>query len=137
MCRTAFRAGFEGLAARTPGPRHYDRRLLLVFYVSSLSSLKSCPASRAYYDRKRAEGKSHIQALLSPARRRLNVVWVLLRDGTTYIPLPHRRPCRLPDGVVSELRIGCERHLPRNLGLAAAFGAALGPPAVLRYEAKP
>jgi transposase len=45
-------------------PRRYDRRLLRVFYLSGLSALKSCPASRAYYDRKRADGKTHIQAML-------------------------------------------------------------------------
>ncbi|GAC1493172.1 MAG: hypothetical protein NVS2B15_13590 [Pseudarthrobacter sp.] len=65
-------------------PRRYDRRLLRVFYLSSLSAPKSCPASRTYYDRKRAEGKTHIQAMLSLARRRLNVLWAMLRDGTTY-----------------------------------------------------
>jgi transposase len=69
-------------------PRRYDRRLLRVFYLSGLSALKSCPASRGYYDRKRAEGKSHIQAMLSLARRRLNVLWAMLRDGTTYTPAP-------------------------------------------------
>lgn len=69
-------------------PRRYDRRLLRVFYLSGLSALKSCPASRNYYDRKRLEGKSHIQAMLSLARRRLNVLWAMLRDGTTYSPPP-------------------------------------------------
>ena len=69
-------------------PRRYDRRLLRVFYLSGLSALKTCPASRAYYDRKRAEGKTHIQAMLSLARRRLNVLWAMLRDGTTYTPVP-------------------------------------------------
>jgi transposase len=69
-------------------PRRYDRRLLRVFYLSGLSALKSCPASRRYYDRKRAEGKTHIQAMLSLARRRLNVLWAMLRDGTTYTPVP-------------------------------------------------
>ncbi|WP_018772496.1 IS110 family transposase [Arthrobacter sp. 131MFCol6.1] len=71
-------------------PRRYDRRLLRVFYLSGLSALKSCAASRAYYDRKRAEGKTHIQAMLSLARRRLNVLWAMLRDGTTYTPVPAR-----------------------------------------------
>ena len=33
-------------------PRRYDRRLLRVFYFSGLSALKSCSASRTYYDRK-------------------------------------------------------------------------------------
>jgi transposase len=69
-------------------PRRYDRRLLRVFYLSGLSALKSCPASRTYYDRKRVEGKTHIQAMLSLARRRLNVLWAMLRDGTTYTPAP-------------------------------------------------
>ena len=69
-------------------PRRYDRRLLRVFYLSGLSALKSCPASRIYYDRKRGEGKTHIQAMLSLARRRLNVLWAMLRDGTTYTPVP-------------------------------------------------
>jgi transposase len=69
-------------------PRRYDRRLLRVFYLSALSALKSCPASRTYYDRKRGEGKTHIQAMLSLARRRLNVLWAMLRDGTTYTPVP-------------------------------------------------
>jgi transposase len=69
-------------------PRCYDRRLLRVFYLSGLSALKSCPASRADYDRKRVEGKTHIQAMLSLARRRLNVLWAMLRDGSTYTPSP-------------------------------------------------
>lgn len=56
--------------------------------TSPLSALKSCPASRSYYDRKRLQGKTHIQAMLSLARRRLNVLWAMLRDGTSYIPGP-------------------------------------------------
>lgn len=62
--------------------------MLRVFCPSGLSALKSCPASRTYYDRKRTQGKSHIQALLSLARRRLNVLWAMLRDGTTCTPVP-------------------------------------------------
>jgi transposase len=73
-------------------PRRYDRRLLRVFYLSSLSALKSCPASRTYYDRKRTDGKTHIQALLSLARRRLNVLWAMLRDRTTYTRAPMPAP---------------------------------------------
>jgi len=79
-------------------PRRYDRRLLRVFYLSGLSALKSCPASRAYYDRKRADGKTHIQAMLSLARRRLNVLWAMLRDGTTYTPAPVPARPRLTEG---------------------------------------
>ena len=65
-------------------PRRYDRRLLRVFYLAATNSIKTCPESRAYYDRNRAEGKHHMQAVLSLARRRVNVFWAMHRDNTTY-----------------------------------------------------
>jgi hypothetical protein len=55
-----------------------------VFYHSAFSSLRSAPESRAFYDRKRAEGKRHTQALIALARRRVNVLWAMLRDGSTF-----------------------------------------------------
>jgi hypothetical protein len=42
------------------------------------------PASRTYYERKRAEGKHHRQAIVARARRRVNVLWAMLRDHTPY-----------------------------------------------------
>lgn len=61
-----------------------NKTLKYVFYQSAFASLRSCPESRAFYDRKRAEGKRHIQALIALARRRVNVLWAMLRDGTTF-----------------------------------------------------
>jgi transposase len=70
-------------------PRRYNRRLMRTCYLAALSSLKNSPASRAFYERKRAEGKSHKQALIALARRRINTLWAMLRDRTTYRePLP-------------------------------------------------
>ncbi|MHA7244063.1 IS110 family transposase, partial [Paeniglutamicibacter antarcticus] len=40
--------------------------------------------SRTYYDRKRAEGKKHNQAVIALARRRCNVLFAMLRDGSIY-----------------------------------------------------
>ena len=57
-------------------PRRFNRRLLRTCYLAALSSLKNSPASRTFYDRKRNEGKTHKQALLALARRRINVVWL-------------------------------------------------------------
>jgi hypothetical protein len=40
----------------------------------------------------RSEGKRHIQAFLARARRRVNVLWALLRDGRRHEatpPIPH------------------------------------------------
>ena len=65
-------------------PRRFNRRLLRTCYLAALSSLKNSPASRTFYDRKRNEGKTHKQALLALARRRINVVWAMLRDHTLY-----------------------------------------------------
>ena len=87
-------AAYAGLvpAARDSGKRTgNDRRmrggnkvLKRVFYQSAFASLRSAPESRAFYDRKRAEGKRHTQALIALARRRVNVLWAMLRDGTTF-----------------------------------------------------
>jgi transposase len=61
-----------------------NKTLKRVFYQSAFASLRGSPESRAFYDRKRAEGKRHTQALIALARRRVNVLWAMLRDGTTF-----------------------------------------------------
>ncbi|MEV8569679.1 IS110 family transposase [Streptomyces sp. NPDC051322] len=91
-------ASFAGLApvprdsGRVSGnmrrPRRYHRGLLRAFYLSSMASLRSCPASHRYYWRKRNQGKGHKQALLALARRRANVLWAMIRDGACYQAQP-------------------------------------------------
>ena len=89
-------AAFAGLApaARDSGKRTGNnrrmrggnRRLKQVFYQAAFASLRGCPKSRVFYDRKRSEGKRHNQALMALARRRVNVLWAMLRDGTEFDP---------------------------------------------------
>ncbi|MCX5613599.1 IS110 family transposase [Streptomyces sp. NBC_00047] len=55
-------------------PRRYCRRLMRVFYMSAMVAARCCPVSKAFYERKRTEGKSHKQAVIALARRRLNVL---------------------------------------------------------------
>ncbi|MEU0004575.1 IS110 family transposase [Streptomyces sp. NPDC006314] len=91
-------AGFAGVAPapRDSGkisgnlhrPQRYSRRLQRVFYTSALISIRCCDEYRRFYDRKRAEGKRHVQAVMALARRRVNVLWALLRDGRCYSPVP-------------------------------------------------
>lgn len=63
-------------------------------FLSAFASLGD-PASRAYYDRKRAEKKRHNAALICLARRRVDVLFAMLRDRkpynqpTTNEPLPN------------------------------------------------
>lgn len=67
-------------------PHRYHRGLLRALYMSAMASIRFCPLSRAHYDRKRAEGKNHKQAVLSLARRRANVLWAMIRGGSCYQP---------------------------------------------------
>ncbi|WP_460994432.1 IS110 family RNA-guided transposase, partial [Sinomonas soli] len=59
-------------------PRGGNKRLKRALFLSAFASL-SHPPSRAYYDRKRAQGKRHNQALIALARRRCDVLFAMLR----------------------------------------------------------
>ncbi|MFJ5979294.1 IS110 family transposase, partial [Pseudarthrobacter oxydans] len=63
--------------------RRGNKVLKRTLYLSAFAALKD-PLSRAYYDRKRAEGKHHNQALLALARRRCDTLYAMLRDGSLY-----------------------------------------------------
>lgn len=69
-------------------PQRYNRLLQRVFYTSALVSIRCCDESRRFYDRKRTEGKRHSQAVMALARRRVNVLWALIRDGRCYAVEP-------------------------------------------------
>lgn len=63
-----------------------DRTLKRVFYQSAFVAIGCDPASKAYYRRKRAEGKAHNQAVIALARRRVNVLHAILRNRHPYNP---------------------------------------------------
>lgn len=64
--------------------RRGNRTLKNLFYRSAFSSTVHHAPSRAYYLKKRAEGKAHHRAVIALARRRVNVLWAMLRDGELY-----------------------------------------------------
>lgn len=88
-------AAYAGLAPTTrqsgrsiKGEHHArrgNRSLRGALYISAFASLKHAP-SRAYYDRKRAEGKTHTAALTCLARRRVDVMHAMIRDRQPYRP---------------------------------------------------
>jgi transposase len=76
---------------RASGASSYQRRarrgnkvLKRLLYRSAFSCISHHGRSEAFYRRKRAEGKSHHQAVIALARRRVNVIWAMLRDGEIY-----------------------------------------------------
>ena len=64
--------------------REANEALKRVFYESAFTSLRSSLKFRILYDHKRPEGKKHTKALSALARRRVNVSWAMLRDGTPF-----------------------------------------------------
>jgi transposase len=80
-----------GPVLRSSGAIAYQRRsrrankaLKQVFYRSAFCALSSHETSKAFYQRKREEGKHHHQAVLALARRRVNILWAMLRDRQVY-----------------------------------------------------
>lgn len=67
--------------------RRGNHRLKNAMFLAAFASLHD-PDSRAFYDRKRAEGKKHNAAIICLARRRCDVILAMLRTRTTYLTSP-------------------------------------------------
>ncbi|ABK07947.1 transposase IS116/IS110/IS902 family protein [Burkholderia cenocepacia HI2424] len=65
--------------------RRGNKVLKRALFLSAFAALRD-PVSRAYYSRKIQQGKRHNQALIALARRRCDVLFAMLRDGTIYQP---------------------------------------------------
>src|SRR5699024_3059664 len=76
----------SGTSIRGDHPSRKGNKVLKrALFLSAFAALKD-PASKAYYDRKIKEKKKHNQALIALARRRCDVLFAMLRDGTFYSP---------------------------------------------------
>jgi transposase len=71
-------------------PLRYSRPLRQVFYLSAQTSMMRAGPNRDYYLKKRAQGTTHSQAVISLARRRIDVLWALLRENRTWTAAPPR-----------------------------------------------
>ena len=69
-------------------PRRYSRPLRRVFYLSAQTSMMRDGPRRDYYLKKRQHARTHNQAVIALARRRVDVLWALLRDNRTYAAIP-------------------------------------------------
>lgn len=63
-----------------------NKGLKRVFYQSAFASLRSAD-SKAFYARKRSEGKRHHQAIIALARRRINVLWAMLKKRQCFVSM--------------------------------------------------
>lgn len=69
-------------------PLRYSRPLRHVFYLSAQTSMMRPGPNRDYYLKKRARGATHSQAVIALARRRIDVLWALLRENRTWTTAP-------------------------------------------------
>ncbi|MEV4125675.1 transposase [Nocardia sp. NPDC049707] len=65
--------------------RSGNHKLKRALFLSAFAALHD-PASRAYYTRKRDEGKKHNAALICLARRRCDVLYAMFENKTPYRP---------------------------------------------------
>jgi len=72
-------------------PRRYSRPLRHALYLSAQTSMMRAGPNRDYYLKKRDQGRTHSQAVIALARRRIDVLWALLRDNRTWTPAPPAR----------------------------------------------
>ena len=71
--------------------RRGNHRLKNAMFLAAFASLRS-PDSKAFFDRKRAEGKKHNAAVICLASRRCDVILAMLRNLE-----PYRTPTTAPE----------------------------------------
>ena len=74
----------SGAMSSSRSPRQVNRRAKAAMMTAVAHHISCVPQSRAYYHRKRAEGKTHNQAIRSLGRHLVRVIWAMLRDERDY-----------------------------------------------------
>ena len=69
-------------------PRQINPRARDALLIGVVHHMSQVPQSRDYYDRKRAQGKTHMQALRALARHLVRIIFRMLKNGRDY-RLPH------------------------------------------------
>ena len=67
--------------SRHPGG---NQRLKNAMFWAAFVAIRHDPAARVYYQRKRAQGKSHNTAIVCLARRRCDLILAILKTRTPY-----------------------------------------------------
>ena len=76
----------SGRSATARKPRGGNHRLKNALFTAAFVAAQHDPDARAYYQRKRSEGKRHNAAVICVARRRCNIILAMLKTQTPYQP---------------------------------------------------
>jgi transposase len=71
-----------------------NHRLKNALFIAAFVAARHDPEARAYYQRKRSEGKAHNAAIICLARRRCDLILAMLKTNT-----PYRRPATPPENL--------------------------------------
>ena len=83
----------SGRSATARKPRGGNHRLKNAMFTAAFVAAQHDPDARAYYQRKRTEGKRHNAAVVCVARRRCDIILAMLKTQTPYQPpQPHNLP---------------------------------------------
>ena len=80
--------GGSGATSHRRMARHGNQVLKRVPYHSAFSCIPHHRCSETFYRKRWAEGKGHHQAVIALERKRVDVLWAMLRDGRTYTERP-------------------------------------------------
>jgi len=81
MCPLDNQSGkFKGSKA----PRQVNRRAKAAMMTTVAQHVRCVPQSKAYYDKKRGEGKRHNQAIRCMGRHLVRVIWSMIEQGRGY-----------------------------------------------------
>lgn len=69
---------------KTRRRKRFNRRLKGVLYYIALSQMRINPESKAYYWRKRHEGKTHWQAMNALSRQLIKIIFYMLKNKEPY-----------------------------------------------------
>ena len=73
----------------TSRSRSGNHRLKNSMFISAFVASQHDPDAKAYYQKKRDEGKKHNAAVICVARRRCNIILAMLKNQTKYEPQKH------------------------------------------------
>lgn len=83
LAPTDWQSGRSRTTRRTRGGNH---RLKNAMFIAAFVATRHDPDARAYYQRKRDQGKKHNAAVICVARRRCNIILAMLKTQTPYQP---------------------------------------------------
>jgi len=74
----------SGTRSGSKPPRHVNVRAKAAMMIAAAQNAASVPESKAFNDKKRAQGKTHNQALRALGRNLVRVMWSMLKHGRDY-----------------------------------------------------